>query len=281
MPPSFNGAPSGVPVTEAIRRHWRVVVVCLIAGLVLGAALGLLRTPRYEAEARLDAGRIDLSAPGALSGFKEASQTLASDYSRAVSAEAVTRAVGRKLNIPPLFVESQVTATPIPESSVFVIEAAAPNSQLAVRMANESALALQRYVLQLNRSSSDSGKIFKRLKSALATRAARQAELSRELSRPDATADRRRRNEIKTAEQLASIRVDSLRQAYRFSVEGQDAAGLVQIQSRAITASSDRLQRLQIFLFVGLVAGGLIGCGIAIFRANATVRAALGARHGA
>src|SRR4051812_9451962 len=77
-----------ISILRAARRHWVLVALPIVVFVALAAGIGLSREPTYTGAARLNIGRIDVSAPGALSGFSAATQALASSYSRAIDAEA-------------------------------------------------------------------------------------------------------------------------------------------------------------------------------------------------
>ena len=257
---------------EAFRRHWFGILFFALLGLGIGVAFGMIRTPVYKAEARLAVGRIDLSQPGALAGFTDATQTLASAYSRAIDSQDVVNPVARKLQTSPQDVRSHISATPVPETAVFAIRGTGPDSRRAIRLANLSAAALTRYVTDVNRSNPESSRVFKQLQSVVASRTEKQQALNEEREQDPLLQDRRRIGELESAIAVDDIRIDGLREAYSNSVQGLASAAQLQTQSRATDATSDRIPRLQIFGFAGLVSGLFIGVGIAILRANARVR---------
>ena len=205
-------------------------------------------------------------------GFTDATQTLASAYSRAIDSQDVVNPVARKLQTSPQDVRSHISATPVPETAVFAIRGTGPDSRRAIRLANLSAAALTRYVTDVNRSNPESSRVFKQLQSVVASRTEKQQALNEEREQDPLLQDRRRIGELESAIAVDDIRIDGLREAYSNSVQGLASAAQLQTQSRATDATSDRIPRLQIFGFAGLVSGLFIGVGIAILRANARVR---------
>ena len=80
-----------IGITDAVRREWPLAIAPVVALVLLALFVGIARSPVYTSEARLTVGQIDLRQPGALQGFVTATQSLASSYSRAITAEAVNR----------------------------------------------------------------------------------------------------------------------------------------------------------------------------------------------
>lgn len=237
--------PPGVGVWRAMAWNWWVVVLAVVLLGGAGAAYGLLRTPIYTATARLAVGRIDITSPGALSGYAVATQSLATGYSRTASALAVARQVSARTGIPAKEVQKHVSATPVPESPVFKVEGTSPDSAQAIVLANETSRALIHYAAELNRHNPDSARLYAQYKAAI---------VARRLARTPAE------------RKAASLRVEALARAYTASVQGQVATQLIQVISPATEAVSDRRSRFIIFVFIGLVAGLLVGAGLAYAR---------------
>ncbi|HET6997996.1 MAG TPA: hypothetical protein VFI03_05340 [Solirubrobacterales bacterium] len=236
--------PPAVSVVRAMLWNWWLVAIAVVVCVGIGAAAALLRTPDYTATSRLAVGRIDITSPGALSGFAVATQALATGYSRTVTSQAVARSVSAQTGISVKDVQSHVTATPIPESPVFRIEATSPDSEQAIAMANLSGRALIRYTARLGRDNPDSVRLYAEYQKAVAER--KQADPG------DA--------------QAAALRVDALGKAYTASVQSQVATRLIQVISPATEASSDRRSTFLIYTFIGLVVGLLLGAAIAFLR---------------
>jgi capsular polysaccharide biosynthesis protein len=266
--PPVVAPPPSVGVIRAMVWHWKIVVVSMVLLGGVGAALGLLRTPSYTATSRLTVGRIDISSPGALSGFALATESLATSYSRTATALAVAKHVSAKTGISVSDVQGHVTATPVPESPVFKIEAEAPNQKQAVELANATSHALMAYVTKLNRSNPDSKRLFVKYGAAASER--RHAEAKLKVAEEEA-------GETKTSPavvarkaklEVATLRAEALGSAYKSSVQSQTATELIQVISPATEASSDRRSTFVIYVFIGLLAGLLVGGAIAYVRAT-------------
>jgi capsular polysaccharide biosynthesis protein len=266
-PPAL--APPPVSLARAIRWNWLVVALSVAAFVLAGAGLALLRSPTYTATARLAVGRIDITSPGALSGYAIATEALATGYSRTVTALAVARPVSAKTGISVKDVQSHVTATPVPESPVFRIEGTAPNPDQAKALANYSSQALIRYAARLNQENPDSSRLYRQYKAAILHRKLAKQQLS--IARADAGArpTAKAEAEVDSARgevEAASLRVEAVGKAYTASIQSQVATQLIQVISPATEASSDRRSTFMIFVFIGLVAGLLVGGAIAYFR---------------
>jgi capsular polysaccharide biosynthesis protein len=263
-------------VLQSVRR--RPFLVALAVGLLLlaGAVYGMGRSPKYTAEARLAVGGIDLSQPGALSAFASATQALASAYSRAVAAEDVTDEVARKTGLSPLEVRSRLVATPIPDSPLFRIEAEGTNAREAVDMANVTSNALSDYVKRTSTSRNPaSGRLLREYRDVQVdvTRASqRYAQAQRDAGNSPSTDELRALARAKGALQAAKLRAQAVSSSYVSSTSGQSATQSVQILAPATSASSDRFSKLQIYLFVALVAGLILGAALATLAEDRRLR---------
>jgi capsular polysaccharide biosynthesis protein len=262
---------------ESVRRHWIIAIVPVLVLVAAAAVLGLKRAPTYTAETRMAVGGLDLSAPGALGGLALATQTLASSYSRAVNAEEVVGDVARRAGTAPRFVRPRITATPVPESPVFRIDARAGTPQRAELLANLTAASLVRYVKALNGGPvADADRFFASYQKAARTyqRAVLAREDAEQAFRGASPTSARRDAVIKAraAESAARLRRDALQSNYLTAIGGRVAVPNIQQLTSAASAKSDRKSRLALYVFVALLAGGLIGTALATLRANAQVR---------
>lgn len=254
---------------RAMLWNWWVVLISVIVFVGAGAGLALLRTPTYTATARLAVGRIDITSPGALSGYAIATQALATGYSRTVTALAVAREVSEKTGISVKDVQSHVSGTPVPESPVFRIEGSAPNAKQAIALANAASYSLIRYAAKLNQNNPDSTRLYRRYKAAVLNRKLAKQQLN--VARGDASArpspQAEEELDVARAEvEASSLRVEALAKAYTASIQSQVATQLIQVVSPATEASSDRRSTFMIFAFIGLVIGLLVGAAVAFVR---------------
>jgi capsular polysaccharide biosynthesis protein len=189
-------------------------------------------------------------------------QQLAVAYSRAIDATAVVTPVARKLKLSPRDVADNVSATPIQGSPVIRIRGSSKDARDARRLADAAAGSLVNYAIDLNSGSSTSGRLFRDFKAA----ARRLEEASARTRRlPPRSA---RFKTAKTREDIARLKAQTASALYQRSVAGQATTTLVQKLAPAAPATSDRNSMLQKFVAGALIAGLLIGIGLAMLRAN-------------
>ena len=261
--------PPAVTLTRAMLWHWWIVLLSVVVCVAIAVAAALQRNPDYTATSKLAIAGIDISAPGALSGYATATEALAAGYSRTVTALAVAKPVSEKTGISVKDVQDHVTATPIKESPVFRIEATSPDSDQAIDLANFSARALVRYAAKLSESSPDTDRLYKRYREALIDR--KQAKQQLNSARTDAEeretpAAEEDVNVARAEVEAATLRVDALGQAYTLSVQGQVSTRLIQVISPATSAVSDRRSTFIVYVVIGFVVGLLIGAALAFIR---------------
>jgi hypothetical protein len=248
-----------VGVLEAMRWHWQLVLIPVV----------LLRAPTYTATANLS---VDFGAqnPSSLSGSVTAAQALADSYSRAVFATPVVSQVARKTGSSAGEVSDNVSASPIPDSTVVKVSGAAGSEGAAIDLANTSATALTHYIGSLNgtRKGSTPALIqFRQAEGLYQDRLARQLELATHADAnpsDEAAQEELKRARVKT--QVALLKKTSVGELYGASQEAYVAP--LSFLSEATSASSDKLSRLQLLGFIGLIAGLAIGAALATVRAN-------------
>jgi capsular polysaccharide biosynthesis protein len=266
----------------ALRRYWFLPALLVVLLGALAAAVALARDPTYEAETLLVVGKVDVETPG-LSGFVATTESLASAYSRAVQTDAVLRPAGREVGESPGEVGSKVSASPVPESPVFRVRAESSSEKSAIALANATSRSLVTYIGEINRSSPRENDVIQQLTDAL-------VELNRLEDRRDQlratvrqTPTEANRDALARAEaevQTTRLRTRTLGTAYRAS-QSESATNLVQVLAPARDASSDRRQKLQLFVLIGVGAGLALGIALARLRANRAAAQAAGLALGA
>lgn len=267
--PKVLSPPPAVTLGRAMIWNWWIVVLSIVICAAIGAGLALLRSPEYTATAKLTVGRIDISSPGALSGYAVAAEALATGYSRTVTARGVTEKVSAETGISVKDVKDHVSATPIAKSPIFRVEATSPDPDQAVKLANASSHALVGYTAKLNQSDPDSKRLYGMYEKA--TVSLQQAKLKRENAEEDAGSppSAAEEEEIATAQakvEAASTRAKALEGAYTLSVQSQASTELIQVLSPASEAHSDKRTYVMILTLIGVVIGLLIGATLAFAR---------------
>jgi capsular polysaccharide biosynthesis protein len=265
--------PPRTSVLAAVRRHPVLAALPPLAAVAAAAAFGLTRPPTYTAEAQLQVGDFNLSAPGALNGFSTASAALAAAYSRTVDADDVVRPIAKELGLSEREARARVTATPVPESPVFLVASTGRRERQAIGLANAAAEALVDHI----RTDTEG-----RQEAVAARRAYRAATLRLEDARLDReTAVRRYRLRRSADRRLAvrdararthqvSLEVQTQNQRYENARQSQLSRAVPSIIAKASAADSDRRSRLQVLVFIALLVGVPAGVGLALVRAQST-----------
>jgi capsular polysaccharide biosynthesis protein len=267
---SFTAPP---PVTPSVARamvwNWPIVLVCVVIFTSIGGAVALLRSPSYTATAKLSVGRIDITSPGALSGYAVATQALATGYSRTVTALPVVKPVSEKTGMSVNELQESLIGTPVAESPIFKLEAEASSEGKAIEVVNAASHSLVRYTARLNQSNPDSTRLYRQYRTATVLRKIAKQELhsaQEALSSTPSASEAAAIARVQSNVDAANLKVDAVGRAYTASVQSQAATQLVQILSPATRASSDRASKLTILLFIGLIVGLLVGGAIAVVR---------------
>jgi capsular polysaccharide biosynthesis protein len=249
--------------------NWPIVLVCVVIFTSIGGAVALVRSPSYTATAKLSVGRIDITSPGALSGYAVATQALATGYSRTVTALPVVKPVSEQTGMSVNELQESLIGTPVAESPIFKLEAEASSEDKAIEVVNAASHSLVRYTARLNQSNPDSARLYRQYRTATVLRKIAKQELHSAQEAVSSTPSASEAATIARAQSnfdAANLKVDAVGRAYTASVQSQAATQLVQILSPATRASSDRASELTILLFIGLVAGLLVGGAIAVVR---------------
>jgi capsular polysaccharide biosynthesis protein len=248
-------------------------VLLLVAGALV---YGLAREPVYTAEARMSAGRIDLTQPGALTGFASATAALATLYSRSIDAADVITSVSRAARLSPLDVEDRLDSTPIADSSLFILTATGSNGRQAVYLVNAASRALQRHVQRLDTSNTSAAQVLlgryrdQQRKAASASQAVDAVE--RSIERRNTPANRAALANAKAEFAAARLQAEAAATAYAATASPTNSVQSVDIVAPATSASSDRWTKLEIYVFAGLVAGFFLGAALATLAEDRRIR---------
>lgn len=248
---------------ESVLRNPVLAGVPVVALVLAGLAVGLLRPAVYEAEARINVGRVDVPAY-TLQGVTVGNATLAASYARALAAPQVIKRAARAADVSAKTARENLTASQVPRSTLIRVEADGESSGEAQQLANGAALALIDYVTKLNVRQQRGRSLgrFRRAQAAVERARTRLLRLIRD--RPDSRAAERARVELRTAELDA--------RAVGARVVGATVApspeNLLQLVVPAAAAESDKSSVLQQALLIGLVGGIVLGFALALLRSN-------------
>jgi len=166
--------------------------------------------------------------------------------------------VEAKLGLPASEAAGRLSAAPLPLSPVFSVIATGPSSKAAENLANATSEAVVAYVGKSNSASPQS--------TALLREAHVAAIDLREAEARVGEASEASRLKAEAARNVARLRLEALSKSYIETVATQaPRAGLLSVVAGATTASSDEHSKLQLYGFVGLFAGLLVGCLLALW----------------
>jgi len=280
-PTPLSPAPSVLPrigVLEAVRRNKLLAALPLIVLVIAALVYSFTVTPTYTAESYQSIGRLDVNEPGTLSGFQEATETLAITYARAIFAPSVVASVSQQSGLAPDDVRSRLTAYTVPESAVFVVAAEGSSEDKAVELSIQGSDALQRYIRTLNAENPNSVRLFREFRRQSARIARLRGDytaLQRRFGSAPTASERAQLNRVETRLAGAQLERVVAQENYEDSQASLSAINVVQTLALPETADSDRFEQLQLALFIAVSAGILLGLALATYRANRDIRRVL------
>lgn len=252
-----------VSVGNALRMHPLVVLIPMLVIAALGLFAGLHRSPKYIATSQVV---VEPLAPTIvqLSGAVQAAQDTATNEGRLVIASGVIGPLAAQFHTTPKYIEDHLTGSPIPNSTVIKIIAEGKSESEAMALANAAATDFSRYVTGQLQTSVSAEKLLRAYTKAVhAFRLALQAESSLK-----STSSKRQQVEAATAVATAKVRQQALSQQYEALIQSHSSAPSVSPFVFATAAKSDRVTKIEIYLFAGIIVGGLIGIALATMLAN-------------
>lgn len=280
-PSTYRAEPSPSLIVAALGRYKWLVLGLTVVLTICGLAIGYKRKPIYTANATVQVGQVNPNSPG-FYGFVQSATELATTFSRAITANGVLSIIQHKTGLTPAQSSVRLSATPIPDGAAFSVIATGSTSQSAVSLANTAAAAMVTYEAAANSSasttSSNTAAIFNEYRGQ-STQLAHDKAIVQKLqnnsssngSSPDPTNPALVQAQANAG--LAQGRANALAAAYTQALENQQPPGtMLSPLASALTASSDRKHKLELFAFVGLAAGLLIGSAIAVMLEQRRVR---------
>ncbi len=253
--------------SQAIRRYWYVVLVCILLGGGCGAVYAFKRAPVYTATARLSALNVDTALSAGTAGSLESAVELASTYARVVQTSQVTQAVASALHTTPAWAFQHVSGTPIPSSPFVRIDANASMPATAITAANAALKALIPYARKLTQLPSGAPLLATVRADALKLGRAQSALGHLKSQALGATASPGLQNQINDATAnvaAAQTRLDGAQEAYTQQVTTQASTRQAIATSSALIATSDRKQVAEIAILLGLLIGAVVGVAAAM-----------------
>jgi hypothetical protein len=209
-----------------------------------------------------------LSNLASIPGLDTAGQNLASAYSRLVSTDEVQSGASKRLGHP---IDGTLSASPIPDSPIVRLEASAKSSEAAIDLATAGSAALVDAVNTLNeqqsKSAADLLKQYEEAFQALITAQNKVAQLQQSVNAGTPLASvQEQLNTAQTEVAAATVKTDALNAAYQgtFSPSALNSQ-VIQPAGAPIATGNNRKSTIEVGILVGLVVGGLLGLGLAVW----------------
>lgn len=258
VPPSLVG-----PV-EAVVRSPILAIAPAVLLVFLAVVIGGLRSPVYTSRAGINVGRVDVPA-FTLQGVTIGNATLALGYARFLSAPQVVQSAALAAHVPVDEAASKISASPVPNSTLILVEAKGSSSQQAELLATGAAQGLIRYVRQLTAQQQQTG-VLHGFRDALAA-TQQKFEILQSVQAthsPKSDIVKQARLDYETAK----LRQDSLGQRYLSQEVSPAPQNLLQLAVPATSASSDLWSTLGRMALIALAVGIVLGVALALWVAN-------------
>jgi hypothetical protein len=247
---------------SAISRNKLVVLAVAVVCALIGVGLGTTRPRTYTATTTLQVGQVNPNSPGFL-GYVQSASALATAFSRAIGAEPVLAAVQRELKLAPSKASARLSSEPIPLAPSFLVIATGATESSAVRLANVAANAVISYEGQSNSANPEAASLLTEYREAsfqLQQADAKLAHLGKRASATVLAQAAARRN-------TAAVRLRAIGVAYTSAISSQaPRTGLVSLLASATTATNNRKSKIELFGFIGLLIGVVVGCVATVLR---------------
>ncbi len=244
-------------IGDAVRRHWRlaagILALCTLAGLLWPFTVPV----RYVAQAQLIAGANSVDA-GGVAVSTSAGQSLAETYSRVFSGDQVREILRERVGNE----RPDVTASPIPGSSIILIEARGASEAEAIQIADASVDALVTVVSDLLNNDEAVAAATARLTQAYVDLATAE-DAAGGADDDDVTGALSARAEVASAQSAVEAYDALLTDLIQNSVQSN---GVRRLASAQVTSDTST-QRFQLGGAIGLVLGAALGSGAAYARA--------------
>jgi uncharacterized protein involved in exopolysaccharide biosynthesis len=253
--------PEGTLMT-AIGYNKLLIAACAVLFAIVGAVIGYTRQPTYESAATLQVGQVNPNSPG-FASYTQSATSLATAFSRAITAEPVLKRIEEKTGLPTEKAAARLSAEPIPQAPVFRVIAQGTSAKEAKRIAAVAASSLVAYENKLNSANPQSKSLLKSYQGAALelNHAKAKTKEARE------SGDAEKLLKAKAAQAASQVNVKAIGNAFVSTVTSQPPReGFVSVLAGPTSATGGRKSKIELYGFIGLLAGIVIGCGVAYLR---------------
>lgn len=210
-----------------------------------------------------------------------------------IYAGGVVNPVARELGTTPGDVMSRLSATEVPSSPIVRVIATGRSPDDAINLANAASQSLVSFLTRFDRDSPDLTYLHRQLRAteltyqkasaafARASNAAAGASTTGTSSAATVSAGNGNApltpalQKLAATADVAKVQLSAVSADYQNTVQSQATSSLLQPLVSAQSASSDRQSKIQISVFIALIAGVLVGLALATWRANQIARRTL------
>lgn len=255
-------APANNFAWRAISWNKGLVAAIAVLGAVVGLAIGFARPATYTASATLQVGQVNPNSPGFL-GYVQSASSLATAFSRAIGAAPVLAEVEKNLGVPASSAVSRLSAEPIPLAPAFRVIATGSSEAAARNLANVASGAVVAYESKANSANPQAKALLTGYRDATAS--LRHAEA--QVDSLSGGGDEKALVDAEAQRNAAKVKLRGIETAYVAAITSQaPREGLVTVLAGATSAESDRKSKVELYGFLGLLGGLLLGCLAAVGR---------------
>jgi hypothetical protein len=193
----------------------------------------------------------------------QSASSLATAFSRAIGAAPVLTEVEKKLGVPAGNAVSRLSAEPIPLAPAFRVIATGDSEAAARNLANVAAGAVVAYESKANSANPQAKELLSGYREATASLRHSEAQVDN-LS---GGGDEKALVSAEAQRNAAKVKLQGIESAYVAAVTSQaPREGLVTVLAGATSAENDRKSKVELYGFLGLLGGLLLGCLAAVGR---------------
>lgn len=233
------------------------MLLATVIGGAAGVLVGVKVQPRFTSTTQLLVGSPNATVD-AVPGFAQATQSLASSYSRAAHSSLVLAPVARRLRRPLAAVAAEVSVTPVPNSNIITVYATATSGARAQTLARAVSAQIRTFVRASQAQAGSAASLLSAYRSAARLLVVAQERLRR-LRAHHVNPGSGRYTTAQTALAVAQLRTQALSTEYSSTVQDDAAAAGISVLSAPTPPTSNRASTTEKTGIVGLVAGLLLG----------------------
>ncbi|HEX5192361.1 MAG TPA: Wzz/FepE/Etk N-terminal domain-containing protein [Solirubrobacteraceae bacterium] len=271
QPVGAGAVPARRGVWAAVAARPFLVIATTLVFVLAGALYGVARTPKYSATTKLAVLHVNFGAPGALAGFSTATAALADTYARAITANGVIKPLAARFHQSEQQITGELGAAAVPQTPIFTVTATTSSHARSIALVNAADQQLLAYFQAVN-SQANRSTVYQALSTAEGQLAAAQvaqqsilAGIKREQLHAGVSTMTPQQQSALSGVQgrvyALQDRVGNLKKAYANSSSSPQFA---QQLTSASTAHSDRMSKLALSTFIGLIVGIGLSVGLAL-----------------